>query len=72
MASITAKSLIGLAIGLAVMVAVIPQAIEQISSTDTGNWSSATQSLWNLMPLIIVAVIIMGVAAGVAKKRGMF
>lgn len=72
MASISAKGLIGLAIAVAIMVAVIPQAIENISSTDSSNWSSATQSLWNLMPLIIIAVIVLGIAGGIAKSKGMF
>lgn len=73
MATLNVKMLIPLAIGISVLVAVIPQAIEEISSVDTANWSSGAQSLWNLMPLIIIAVIVLGIAGGVmAKKRGMF
>lgn len=72
MASISAKGLIGLAIGVAVLVAVIPQSIEQISSVDTENWSAAAQALWNLMPLIIIAVLVMGIAGGIAAhKKGL-
>lgn len=73
MGSINPKMMIALAIGIAVLVAVIPQSIEDISSTDTANWSASAQSLWNLMPLIIIAVIVMGIAGGIAaKKKGMF
>lgn len=71
--NIKGKEMIALAIGVSVLVAVIPQSIESISSVNTTNWSAAARSLWDLMPLIIIAVIVMGIAGGVyAKKKGMF
>lgn len=70
--NIKGKELIALGIGIAFMVAIIPASIEDISSVDTSNWTPAAQSMWNLLPLIIVGVIVMAIAGGLyAKKKGM-
>lgn len=71
MASLNPTTLIMLGIGIAVLVAVIPSSIEQVSVVDTANWSAASQSLWNLLPLIIVAVIVVGIAGMMARRKGL-
>lgn len=62
--SLSAGSIIGFAIGLIVIAAVIPSAIATFYSTNTTTWlingqeDAKTTTLWWLLPFIAVAVVL--------------
>jgi hypothetical protein len=53
------RALILLAIGIAVFVAVIPTALDNIFDVNTTEWDAGTRSLFVLIPLVIVAVVLL-------------
>ena len=63
-ADLSAGAIIGMAIGLIVIAAVIPSAIETFYSASTANWTingvedTKTTTLWWLLPFIAVAVVL--------------
>ena len=63
-ANLSAGAIIGMAIGLIVIAAVIPSAIETFYSASTANWTingvedTKTTTLWWLLPFIAVAVVL--------------
>ena len=63
-ANLSAGAIIGMAIGLIVIAAVIPSAIETFYSASTTNWTingvedTKTTTLWWLLPFIAVAVVL--------------
>lgn len=66
MPTLSLSVIITFAIGLIVMVSVVPEAITTFYGTNTSTWAidgtpdTKTQTLWWLLPLIIVAGIIAG------------
>ena len=62
---LSAGSIIGFAIGLIVLAAVVPDAIGTFYSTNTSTWTidgaedTKTTVLWWLIPLVIVAAVVM-------------
>ena len=62
--NLSAGAIIGMAIGLIVIAAVIPSAIETFYSASTANWTingvedTKTTTLWWLLPFIAVAVVL--------------
>ena len=50
--------IIGLALGLYVLAAVIPAALTQFFGADTTGWDAGTVALWGLIPLIAVIVLV--------------
>ena len=63
--NLSAGSIIGFAIGLIVLAAVVPDAIGTFYSTNTSLWTidgsedTKTTVLWWLIPLVIVAAVVM-------------
>ena len=63
--NLSAGSIIGFAIGLIVLAAVVPDAIGTFYSTNTSAWAingiedTKTTVLWWLIPLVIVAAVVM-------------
>jgi hypothetical protein len=53
------RALILLAIGIAVFVAVIPTALNNLFAVNTTSWDPGTKSLFVLIPLVIVAVVLL-------------
>jgi hypothetical protein len=53
------RALILLAIGIAVFVAVIPTALNNLFDVNTTTWDAGTKSLFVLIPLVIVAVVLL-------------
>jgi len=62
--SFTAGSIIGMAIGLIVIAAVVPSAIEAFYATNTSTWliggveDTKATTLWWLLPFIAVATVL--------------
>ena len=63
--NLSAAAIIGFAIGLIVLAAVVPDAIGQFYATNTSAWQidgaedTKTTVLWWLIPLVIVAAVVM-------------
>lgn len=65
------RAIIGIAIGVAVVVAVIPTALANWNDTDTTqNMTAGEAALWGVGGIIIVAAIIFGVAGPLIKGNG--
>lgn len=65
------RSVVGIIVGILVSAiligALLPVAIEFIMNTDTTNWGTAEQTLFNLFPLLFVLVPFIAVVAWVYK-----
>lgn len=65
------RAIIGIAIGVAVVVAVIPTALANWNDSDTtANMTAGEAALWGVGGIIIVAAIIFGVAGPLIKGNG--
>lgn len=62
----TPNKIIGLAISVIVMAAVLPSALTTLFDTNTTGWSTGAVALWDALPLVIIAAIV--VAYYVTKK----
>ncbi|MDY6865135.1 MAG: hypothetical protein SVY15_04080 [Halobacteriota archaeon] len=51
--------LILMSIGIYILAATLPGAIDAIVNTTTTNWGAGEKSLWVLLPLVFIAVVIM-------------
>lgn len=61
------RGIILLAVGLLFLSAIVPDAITELFSVNTTSWTPAAQKMWDLLPLIIVAGIVL---LFVFKDRG--
>ena len=56
-AAMTPNAVIGLAISVLIVAAVLPDAISALFNVSTVGWSTGTVAIWNVLPLIIIAAI---------------
>lgn len=52
------KGMIGWAIGLYIMAAILPGAVSSFMTANTTGWSSTVVTIWNLVPLVLVAYVL--------------
>ena len=57
--AVTPNEIIGIAIAILVMAAILPTALTSFFDANTTGWDSATVLLWGIVPLIVIAVIVM-------------
>ena len=50
---------IGLSISVIVMASVLPEALTTLFNVSTTGWSSGAVALWNALPLIIIAAVVL-------------
>jgi hypothetical protein len=62
------KSIVKLAIGAIVAAAILPTAIENVSSVSTTGWDQSAAALWPLIPIFIVLSIALVFIKEVLKK----
>lgn len=72
MAAINAKSIVMMVVAGLVLSAAAPLAISNISTANQTGWTSSSKSLWNILPLVFVAAILIGVVGFFGHKKGMF
>lgn len=61
------NKIIGLAISVIVMSAVLPSAITTLFGVNTSAWSAGAVALWDALPLIIISAIVL---AYYSSKKG--
>ena len=61
-ATIEAKYLIGLVIGIYLLAALLPGAIGALNDTNTTGWTPTQIAIWGVLSFIILAVVIMKLA----------
>lgn len=49
---------IGIALGLYVLAAVLPAALDAFFAADTTGWDSGTVALWGLIPLLVIIFLV--------------
>ena len=54
------NTIIGLAIAVIVASAVLPSAISTIFNANTTGWSTGAVALWDALPIIVIAAIVIG------------
>lgn len=59
-AEMNPNSIIGLAIAVIVASAVLPSAISTIFNANTTGWSTGAVALWDALPIIVIAAIVVG------------
>jgi hypothetical protein len=52
------NAIIGLAISVIVMAAVLPSALTTLFNTTTAVWSTGAVALWTALPLVIIAAVV--------------
>ena len=52
-------SIIGLVIGVVILAALLPTAINAINDANTSGWDATQASIWGVLGIIIIAVVIM-------------
>jgi hypothetical protein len=52
------NAIIGLAISVIVMAAVLPSALTSLFNTSTAGWSTGAVALWTALPLVIIAAVV--------------
>lgn len=52
-------AMVGLAIGIYVLAALIPGAITSLFGADTSSWDASTVALWAVVPIIVIAGILL-------------
>lgn len=52
------KSIIGIALGIYVLAAILPGAFDNFFGADTSGWDDGTAALWLLIPLAVVVTIV--------------
>jgi len=58
-AEMSPVKIIGLAISVIVLASVLPDAMTTLFAVNTSTWSSGAVALWNALPLIIMAAVIL-------------
>lgn len=56
--TMTPNAIIGMAISVLIVAAVLPDAITALFNVSTAGWSSGTVAIWNVLPLVIIAAIV--------------
>lgn len=54
-------AIIGLVIGVVVLAALLPTAIQSINAANTTGWTETQVAIWGILGLIILAVVVMKV-----------
>jgi uncharacterized membrane protein len=62
--------IIGIAIAVVIVVAMLPSAFEQFFAVDTSNWSAVAQTLWALIPVFAIIALALMFLGYVKYKRG--
>lgn len=62
--------IIGLAIAVVVVVAMIPNALESFFAVNTSNWSAVARTLWALIPVFAIIAIALMFFGYVKYRRG--
>jgi hypothetical protein len=52
------KGMIGWAIGLYILAAILPGAISSFMGANTTGWTDTVKTIWNLIPLVLVAYVL--------------
>lgn len=52
------KGMVGWAIGLYIMAAILPGAIASFMNANTTGWTDTVKTIWELIPLVLVAFIL--------------
>lgn len=68
-ASVSADNIIKISIALFILAAILPSAITTLATTNTTGWSSATVTVWNIIPLVVVAGFVVALYELVKKKK---
>jgi len=50
--------IIGIALGLYVLAAVLPSALNAFFDADTTGWDAGTVALWGLIPLLVIIFLV--------------
>lgn len=61
------NKIIGLAISVIILAAVLPSALSTLFNTSTAGWSTGAVAMWDALPIIIIAAIVL---AYYAKQKG--
>lgn len=51
-------AIVGLAIGVYVLAAILPSALSNFFNASTAGWDAGTVALWGIIPLVIIAVLL--------------
>ena len=52
------KGMIGWAIGLYILASILPGAITAFIGANTTGWSETVKNIWNIIPLVLVAYVL--------------
>jgi hypothetical protein len=61
------STIVTMAIGIIVLAALVPTALETLFDVDTTNWSAGARAIWDVLPIVILAGLL--VAFTVFKRR---
>jgi hypothetical protein len=61
MAAMSVEYVIGMAVALLVMIAILPTVLNGFNGTTVTGWPSSVQTLWNLMPVIIIVAFVIAI-----------
>lgn len=54
----TPNTIIGLAISVIIVAAVLPSALSTLFNVNTSTWSTGAAALWDALPLVIIAAVV--------------
>ena len=63
-AMMSIETIIGMALALLVMIAILPNVLGTFFNASTSGWDATTKTIWGLLPIVIVVVVILAVYKG--------
>ena len=66
-AALTTEYIIGLAVAMLVFVAIMPTVLNGFNASTITGWASSVQTMWGLIPVLIIVAVILVLAKGHRK-----